>query len=91
SLAVITDSGGVQEETTMLAVPCLTLRPNTERPVTITHGTNQLVTQHDLLERLEPIINRTRTFDGATPPLWDGHAGERIASVIRTVLSGHSV
>ncbi|WP_174232953.1 non-hydrolyzing UDP-N-acetylglucosamine 2-epimerase [Aeromicrobium sp. A1-2] len=82
SLAVITDSGGVQEETTMLAVPCLTLRPNTERPVTITHGTNQLVTQHDLADRLESIIDGTRTSDGVTPPLWDGHAGERIAAVI---------
>ncbi|MEV7398486.1 UDP-N-acetylglucosamine 2-epimerase (non-hydrolyzing) [Aeromicrobium sp. NPDC092404] len=88
SLAVITDSGGVQEETTMLAVPCLTLRPNTERPVTITHGTNQLVTQHDLLARLEPIIDRTRTSDGVTPPLWDGHAGERIAAVISAALTG---
>lgn len=87
ALAVITDSGGVQEETTMLAVPCLTLRPNTERPVTITHGTNQLVTQHDLLARLEPIIDGTRTSDGVTPPLWDGHAGERIAAVIRSTLT----
>src|SRR5690606_39836582 len=48
SNVVITDSGGVQEETTILGVPCLTLRPNTERPITITHGTNQLVTRESL-------------------------------------------
>jgi UDP-N-acetylglucosamine 2-epimerase (non-hydrolysing) len=82
SSAVITDSGGVQEETTMLGIPCLTLRPNTERPVTITHGTNRLVTHADLLEHLRPILDGSVTFDGTTPPLWDGHAGSRIASVI---------
>lgn len=82
SLAVITDSGGVQEETTMLGIPCLTLRPNTERPVTITHGTNQLVTEQNLLAHLGPIIDGSQSFGEATPPLWDGDAGERIASVI---------
>jgi len=87
SLAVITDSGGVQEETTMLGIPCLTLRPNTERPVTITHGTNQLVTQHDLLASLEPVIDGTRASNGVTPPLWDGHAGDRIAAVISAALT----
>ncbi|MEO6606109.1 MAG: UDP-N-acetylglucosamine 2-epimerase (non-hydrolyzing) [Aeromicrobium sp.] len=87
SLAVITDSGGVQEETTMLGVPCLTLRPNTERPVTITHGTNQLVTQDNILEHLQPIIDGTLKSDGVTPPLWDGHAGERIAAVIVSTLA----
>ncbi|KRC65965.1 UDP-N-acetyl glucosamine 2-epimerase [Aeromicrobium sp. Root236] len=90
SLAVITDSGGVQEETTMLGIPCLTLRPNTERPVTITHGTNQLVTQHDLLASLEPVIDGTRTSNGVTPPLWDGHAGDRIAAVISAALTSQT-
>lgn len=87
SLAVITDSGGVQEETTMLGIPCLTLRPNTERPVTITHGTNELVTRDNLLEHLQPIVEGHRSFDGITPPLWDGKAGERIAAVIERFLN----
>lgn len=75
---VITDSGGVQEETTILKVPCLTLRPNTERPITITHGTNQLVTVADLVKR---VANLSPVKD-VVPPLWDGTAGERIAAAI---------
>jgi UDP-N-acetylglucosamine 2-epimerase (non-hydrolysing) len=80
--AVITDSGGVQEETTILGVPCLTIRPNTERPVTITHGTNRLVTREGLAAAAEACLRAGRPGTWPTPPLWDGHAGERIAEVI---------
>ncbi len=80
---IITDSGGIQEESTFLGVPCLTMRENTERPVTITLGTNILVGQDTEQLRAEVMQilagNRKR---GAAPPLWDGHASERIADVI---------
>jgi UDP-N-acetylglucosamine 2-epimerase (non-hydrolysing) len=80
---VITDSGGIQEETTYLGVPCLTLRDNTERPVTITVGTNILIGQG--LGRLKSELSRIlegKQKKGAIPPLWDGHAGERIAQAL---------
>ena len=75
---VITDSGGVQEETTILNVPCLTLRPNTERPITVTHGTNQLVSPATLADAVNAALDGARQ-EGRVPPLWDGRAGERIA------------
>jgi UDP-N-acetylglucosamine 2-epimerase (non-hydrolysing) len=80
--AVVTDSGGVQEETTILGVPCLTIRPNTERPVTITHGTNRLVTRERMPEAVEEALRAGRPEAWPTPPLWDGHAGERIAAIV---------
>lgn len=84
AVVVITDSGGIQEETTYLAVPCLTLRSNTERPVTVRMGTNVLVGQDPqlLLFELARILEG-KAKKGSIPPLWDGHASERIAQVLR--------
>jgi UDP-N-acetylglucosamine 2-epimerase (non-hydrolysing) len=85
---VLTDSGGVQEETTALGVPCITLRPNTERPVTIELGTNQLAGV-----KRSSIVNASRaalTRNGAKyslPPLWDGQAAKRIVDVIERLLT----
>jgi UDP-N-acetylglucosamine 2-epimerase (non-hydrolysing) len=80
---VLTDSGGIQEETTILGVPCLTLRENTERPVTISHGTNRLVgtdpaavEDATLATLCAPVEKRPR------PPLWDGRAATRIVDVL---------
>lgn len=86
---VITDSGGVQEETTVLGVPCLTVREHTERPITITRGTNQLVGRD--MARLEALIREIIGGGGKTgtvPPLWDGRAGTRIADVLLAGDSG---
>ena len=84
---VITDSGGIQEETSFLGVPCLTVRENTERPITICHGTNQIVGRD--LQRLRvataEVLNRDSTLESRNRPympLWDGHAAERIAGII---------
>jgi UDP-N-acetylglucosamine 2-epimerase (non-hydrolysing) len=84
---VITDSGGIQEESTFLGVPCLTVRENTERPITIQQGTNQLVGRD--LTRLKTAADKIVAVRGARThvvprsiPLWDGHAAERIAQII---------
>ncbi|MCW5621431.1 MAG: UDP-N-acetylglucosamine 2-epimerase (non-hydrolyzing) [Burkholderiales bacterium] len=79
--AVMTDSGGIQEETTALGVPCLTLRENTERPITVDQGTNTLVGRdhESILGNLRDILSNGGKR-GRVPELWDGHAGERIAA-----------
>jgi UDP-N-acetylglucosamine 2-epimerase (non-hydrolysing) len=87
---VLTDSGGIQEETTALGVPCLTLRDNTERPITITEGTNRLVGRDraSVLDAVDDVL-----ANGVTPrcpALWDGHAGIRIAdAIVAAVTSTH--
>jgi UDP-N-acetylglucosamine 2-epimerase (non-hydrolysing) len=80
---VITDSGGIQEETTYMQIPCLTVRENTERPVTVSLGTNQLVGQD--MGRLRTAAREALNGSprqGQIPPLWDGKAGERIARIL---------
>ncbi len=83
SLVVLTDSGGIQEETTILNIPCLTLRSNTERPITVEMGTNTLVG-----DDMEAVVSHLDTIlanggkRGTIPPLWDGHVAERIVDVL---------
>ena len=82
---VLTDSGGIQEETTVFGVPCLTLRENTERPITIELGTNQLVELNKdvIIQKVTAILNGTYK-KGSIPPLWDGHTAQRIVQVMDT-------
>jgi UDP-N-acetylglucosamine 2-epimerase (non-hydrolysing) len=87
--AILTDSGGIQEETTYLGVPCLTFRDSTERPITVTLGTNQLLSDLDpkktyaaLLEILAGKVKK-----GSIPPLWDGKAAERIAAQLAEIFA----
>lgn len=81
---VLTDSGGIQEETTVLGVPCLTLRDNTERPITVTMGTNRLVGRDPdfIYKSAVEVLNDPPK--GRTPPLWDGNAGRRIAEILES-------
>lgn len=82
SCVVITDSGGIQEETTYLGIPCLTLRENTERPVTVSQGTNRLVVVEELETCCQTILDG-RWPKGRRPELWDGHTAQRVVESLR--------
>ena len=86
---VLTDSGGVQEETTALGVPCVTLRENTERPITVDAGHQHVVGQDParIIAVVDDIL-RTGGKAGSVPELWDGQAAQRIAAVLRQWLDG---
>jgi len=83
SKIVITDSGGIQEETTYLKIPCVTLRKNTERPITVSIGSNYLVgvSPMQITKAVDLILNG-QGKQSTVPPLWDGYAGDRIIQII---------
>jgi len=83
---VLTDSGGIQEETTYLGIPCLTLRKNTERPITTTQGTNRLCRTDEIEAKVEKILNTIR-MNRQIPELWDGHTAQRICNSIKFFFS----
>jgi UDP-N-acetylglucosamine 2-epimerase (non-hydrolysing) len=87
---VLSDSGGLQEESTALGIPCLTLRENTERPVTVSHGTNRVVGMKpaNILAGYRAAMAMSRTDLERRPPLWDGHTADRIAVVLQKYLFG---
>jgi UDP-N-acetylglucosamine 2-epimerase (non-hydrolysing) len=85
---VITDSGGIQEETTYLGIPCLTVRENTERPVTITQGTNKLVSVDTMLENVDKVLAGGWP-QGKRPELWDGHTAKRVVESLKNAVAGH--
>jgi UDP-N-acetylglucosamine 2-epimerase (non-hydrolysing) len=88
--AAITDSGGIQEETTYLGIPCLTLRDNTERPITIAEGTNRLVSTDSLVDELERALSTPRA-NRRKPDLWDGRTAQRcVEDLRRRSLHGHA-
>jgi UDP-N-acetylglucosamine 2-epimerase (non-hydrolysing) len=82
SRLVITDSGGIQEETSYLGIPCLTLRPNTERPITISQGTNQLCTAASLQAKVNEVLSGPKRIN-CSIDLWDGHTAPRVVQSIK--------
>jgi UDP-N-acetylglucosamine 2-epimerase (non-hydrolysing) len=82
---VLTDSGGIQEETTYLGIPCFTLRPNTERPITVTQGTNNLCNIQDVESIIDSLLKKN-SRKGNIPELWDGHTSERVLKSIKDFL-----
>ena len=90
--AVLTDSGGVQEETTYLGVPCFTLRANTERPVTVRQGTNTLLgLEPERIRDVPALLATRRPAPAEPPPLWDGRAAERVVDVVERIGRGDLV
>ena len=83
---VVTDSGGVQEETTFLGIPCLTVRESTERPITVTDGTNRLIAAAEIARSVERVLAQSRP-PARRPPLWDGHTAERVADSIERAVA----
>jgi UDP-N-acetylglucosamine 2-epimerase (non-hydrolysing) len=90
SAGVLTDSGGIQEETTVLGVPCMTLRDETERPVTVTHGSNHIVGRDlgAILGVIEGIMSGPPP-EAHRPPLWDGHSAERVVGILEERYGSH--
>ena len=92
SAGVLTDSGGIQEETTYLGLPCFTLRANTERPVTVEMGTNTLLgLDPERIAEVPALLAEARRKEARIPPLWDGKAPERIVDVLVQTLGGEPV
>ncbi len=81
---VLTDSGGIQEETTYLNIPCLTVRPTTERPVTITEGSNKLIKVDDIISEVELVLAGKGKY-GSTPKFWDGKTAKRVVELLQTM------
>lgn len=82
---VLTDSGGIQEETTALGIPCVTLRPNTERPITCTHGTNCLINITEIIRIKDHVNNNFATRSKCNILYWDGHSADRIYDIVKTI------
>jgi UDP-N-acetylglucosamine 2-epimerase (non-hydrolysing) len=85
---VITDSGGIQEETSFLGIPCLTVRPNTERPVTVTQGSNRLIdpAKESLAQASRAAMSRAGEFSNRTIEYWDGATAPRIVDALEDLL-----